>query len=313
MRKVTEDFIGTCQACFGEFKVNEGSKLIVFHGYKRPGDGYTIGQCAGTDHAPFEYDTALTVEIIKQHRDRAAKARRALNNMNAGKIIKLIRYWQEYNKETRRYDDKQEWVSPDHPEWDRTLRHEIAKEESNERYHSRVADYLQGMVDRWTRGKIVGIDVPATGLSRPLRKAYDPAEADAAAARAAEKATRDAKPGKLKVMFYRPSGWPEDGLSYDDRRTFFDKRDAAKTEWKDRLKAAMKEKFPGKVIVREDYDSSLPRSIRSDNKAHFDVVSVNLDWTHRDGIEAHYPDAKRIMTEKKRIEYVVLDVEEVVE
>lgn len=320
MRKVTEDFIGTCQACFGEFKVNETSKLIVLHGYKRPGDGYTHGECAGTGHAPFEYDTALTVQIIAMHRDLSDKAAQRFAKLiqwqtmiqtgeaEGNEAIKLTRHYREYNKETHRYDDKSEIVTPGHAYWDNTLRTVKARTISDENYHTRVAAYLQAKVDAWQRGQIVGIDVPVTGLTRAFRKAYDPAEEDAQKERDRLKAERDAKPGKLKVMFHRKRGWPEDGLSDTDRRRWFEKEDAEEKALVARIKAWTKanltEHTEGKVIVRAELgDYDLPRSIRNDGERK--VVTVIMPWYYRDLIDNLFSNAVPYETEKKKRSFTI--------
>lgn len=306
-RKVTEDFIGTCQACFGEFKVNEGSHQIVLHGYKRPGHGYIVGNCAGTDHAPFEYDTALTVQIIASHRSAADTSRAYKEKLETGKVTKLIRYWQDYDRQTFRTIEKQEEVEPGHKHWDSTLRGAIGRAEANITYHTRVANFLQSKVDAWTRGQIVGIDVPATGKTRTFRKAYDPAEEDAANARAAEKAKRDAKPGKLKLIFYQPSE-PRDpnGYSGNDRawREWLDRKDAKEKAYAADIRQWAKANIEGKTMVRPaigDYD--LPRDVRGNGD--FDVVIVHLPWEYRDEITTMFSTARLYENQPKSISYVL--------
>ncbi len=46
-----------CQLCEGSFCTKNG--LMVKHGYKRPGDGYLVGECGGSHHAPFPATDAL--------------------------------------------------------------------------------------------------------------------------------------------------------------------------------------------------------------------------------------------------------------
>ena len=306
MRKVTEDFIGTCQACFGEFKVSEKSKQIVYHGYQRPGIGYTLGGCAGTDHAPFEYDTALTVQIITLHRETAAKAATRCKRLETGVITKLTRYWTEYDRQTSKSVEKSEEVSPGHEHWKRTLELAIARCESDVTYHHRVADYLLQMVDAWKPGKIIGIDLPTTGKERALRKAYDPADADAAEKRAAEKAKRDAKPGKLKVMFYVAEGWPSNDDDQATRRAFFDKRDVEREQRVARIKTWAKATFSGKpLMIREASEYDLPNAIRKNIKdAH--VVAVHIPWDYRDQIATLLPSADRYEVESKKRSFTMV-------
>lgn len=304
-RKVTEDFIGTCQCCFGEFKVND-LRMIVLHGYQRPGHGYIIGNCRGVDYAPFEYDTTLTVIIINDHRVSANAAKGFLGRLKDGSIDKLTRRWQEYNRETRRYDDKSEIVEPGNEHWDWVLRREIANTESLVIYHTRVADFLQNKVDNWMRGQIIGIDVPATGLERALRKAYDPAEEDAAAARAAEKAKRDAKPGKLKVVFYKLKASLPDRDATNWHDAYCEREKDAKA-WRDAFKVWAKTHTPGdKIMVREGYGSDIPRDKRVDGGwSDYDVAIVHLPWEHRDAILGLIPEAYVSVNNPKEVTYGV--------
>lgn len=306
MRKVTEDFIGTCQACFGEFKVNENSKRIVFHGYQRPGHGYTIGQCQGTDHAPFEYDTALTVVIIAEHRAIAMKQSAYLARLNDGKVDKISRMERQYNERHHFTGEALIEYTPKHKDWGFIVRWQRANTEGAITYHNRVADYLQKMVNAWKPGQIVGIDVPATGKERALRKAYDPAEADAAEARAAEKAKRDAKPGKLKVVFYQrevartfeagdETGW----------RKWLDAKHAQETKFLADIKAVVKSKFAGKTRVAAGYSSDLPRAVE---RGDYDVVVANLPWEYRIEMEALLPGVASYETEAKRRSYLFYGV-----
>lgn len=304
MRKVTEDFIGTCQACFGEFKVNEASKLIVLHGYQRPGIGHILGDCEGTGIVPFEYSCLHTKVIIVRHLQLAEdSAKRQSELSTLGYAGPLTRRWDEYNPDTRRNEPRSEEVSPGHAHWDWTLKSAIRTAIARHEHHIRFAAFLQGKVDAWKRGQIVGIDVPATGRERALRKAYDPVEADAAEERAKIKTARDAKPGKLKVTFYTILGWPSNEASHEERRAFFEKEDVEKKARIERLKAWAKANYEGKVMVRESYDSDLPRSVRN-REAHYHVVCVHLPWEYRDAIKDKLAVTEECLT-PKRVDYFV--------
>ncbi|MEQ6332927.1 hypothetical protein [Sphingobium sp. MK2] len=304
MRKVTEDFIGTCQACFGEFKVNEASKLIVLHGYQRPGIGFILGNCEGHDHAPFEYDFQLTKTIIVRHHQNADKQQKRKSELSTlGYAGPLTRRWDEYNPDTRRNETRSEEVTPGHAHWDRTLQSAIQTAIARHNHHIRFAEFLQQKVDAWKRGQIVGIDVRATGRERALRKAYDPVEADAMEERAKIKAARDAKPGKLKITFYTTLDWPSNEASHEERRAFFEKEDAEKKARIERLKVWAKANYEGKVMVRESYDSDLPRSVR-DRNAHYHVVCVHLPWEYRDAIKDKLAVAESFISSKK-VDYFV--------
>lgn len=49
---------GQCQVCENTQAVGAGG-AIVFHGYERPGYGFTLGRCMGADHMPFPATDAL--------------------------------------------------------------------------------------------------------------------------------------------------------------------------------------------------------------------------------------------------------------
>lgn len=307
MRKVTEDFIGTCQACFGEFKVNENSHHIVLHGYKRPGDGYIIGNCRGTDHLPFEYGYELTKEIIDDHLGIALRRDQYLAKLKAGEVTEIRRMEREYDRETQRYKNVLNTYTPDSENWDWMVKTEIARTEGDIDHHTRVARFLQAKVDAWQVGMIIGIDTPTTGRERALRKAYDPAEEDAAAARAAEKAKRDAKPGKLALIFYQPSE-PRPGtyqeIGETEWRKWHERKDAKEKAFAATIKQWAKANITGKTIVRPqigDYD--LPRDIRG--TGDFDVVIVNLPWEYRDQITTMFSTAVPYANEPKKVSYVL--------
>lgn len=49
-------YVGTCPVCETRFKVRSG--LLVHHGYKRPGDGYIVGDCFAVGMLPHEVSSA---------------------------------------------------------------------------------------------------------------------------------------------------------------------------------------------------------------------------------------------------------------
>lgn len=53
---------GTCQICFRDQQTRKGR--LVLHGYKRPGEGYIIGECWGVSYAPFEVSCDRTKQFI---------------------------------------------------------------------------------------------------------------------------------------------------------------------------------------------------------------------------------------------------------
>lgn len=70
-----ERFRGICQICGGSQVVDNGR--IVLHGYKRPGWGYTVGNCHGTKEAPLNVDKTLTVAALAHWTERLKLAKAA--------------------------------------------------------------------------------------------------------------------------------------------------------------------------------------------------------------------------------------------
>lgn len=312
MRKTTEDFIGTCQACFGEFKVNEKTGKVVLHGYTRPGYGYIIGNCQGHDHAPFEHDFAVTVEVIAGHRNYA-ESRREYRDRLANGLVTTLRYTSsKYDFATRKNIETEEDIGPDHDAWGYALKREIANAEAAHVYHTRVADFLQEKVTNWKRGIVVGLDVPATGKERALRKAYDPAEADAEAERAAQKAARAAKDGKLRLVFYRSEMKIDSyqSVGEDEWRRQYEAKETAKTNWREAIKTWAKETLSGKSIVREGSDYDLPRDIRRNNQ-NAAVIVVSAPWADRDFITRLFPQAVLFDAAAKKMNYAIQRLEDI--
>jgi hypothetical protein len=305
-RKTTEDYIGTCQACFGEFKVG-ADKLMVLHGYQRPGDGYTHGNCAGYDHKPFEYEHTLTDKIIADLHEQIAKDVEYLRALKAGEVIKLFRMEKQYDANHRPAGDKLVEYTPQDRKWSQVLNSKISNVEADIRWNNGLVSHFQFRVDNWKLGTIVGIDTPVTGRERGLAKAYDPLEAAAAEERAKIKAARDAKPGKLSIIFYQPSE-PRPG-TYEEIgeagwRKWIENRDAKAKAFADEIRTWAKANIDGKTLVRPqvgDYD--LPRNIRG--TGDFDVVIVNLPWEYRGEITHMFSSATIYNNEPKKVSYVL--------
>lgn len=71
---------GTCSCCFGNFKLRAAKTAdinpdMVFHGYQRPGTGYTVGQCYGINYAPYELScegTKAFIKLVESERETSA-------------------------------------------------------------------------------------------------------------------------------------------------------------------------------------------------------------------------------------------------
>ena len=199
-RKDYEDGIGTCQACMGEFKVSGG--IMVLHGYRRPGHGQVVGQCAGAGVAPYEYDCELTKLIAAEAREDEAKALDAIAALKAGKIVSLT-------KHDRRYENGKPVtvstvIGTDHPDWGHVSDIWMANRENDAIHARRFAEFMEARVRTWDRKPIIGIDTAPTGKKRVLREAFDPTvDPMVVAAVKVQRAARAAKPGKLKLFVFR--------------------------------------------------------------------------------------------------------------
>jgi hypothetical protein len=70
-------FRGTCQVCGGVYSTGydrDNAEKLSFHGYQRPGWGYTIGQCWGHGHLPAELDITVAQRSVAQLTEQAARA-----------------------------------------------------------------------------------------------------------------------------------------------------------------------------------------------------------------------------------------------
>jgi len=54
--------VGWCPVCEGTFKVR--NKLLVHHGYERPGHGYIVGDCFGVNRPPHELSPRTAEEYL---------------------------------------------------------------------------------------------------------------------------------------------------------------------------------------------------------------------------------------------------------
>lgn len=85
---------GTCPCCFGTYSVglaSDGTRAesMVHHGFKRPGYGYTIGQCFGKGYEPFEVSCKGTKDLVVALRRNLVGLVSYHADLVAGKITEL--------------------------------------------------------------------------------------------------------------------------------------------------------------------------------------------------------------------------------
>jgi hypothetical protein len=79
----TESVTGTCQVCEGTFKMKHGR--IVFHGYKRPGDGHAHGTCGGAHELPYEVSRDQVLTALDGRKIGLARTEQALADLESFK------------------------------------------------------------------------------------------------------------------------------------------------------------------------------------------------------------------------------------
>jgi cell division protein FtsB len=96
-------FVGICQICEGQFKL-DAQALMVHHGYKRPGGGYIVGDCAAVGHPAYEQSCERLKLYIVGMRAALATAQARKCALESGEVSELTvesRYRRGYAAETR--------------------------------------------------------------------------------------------------------------------------------------------------------------------------------------------------------------------
>lgn len=81
-----ENYVGTCQICFGSYAVNGKNATVYLHGYRRPGHGSTEGRCPGEGGAPFEIGKVLTESFRDRTEASVKHLSKLLAELKAGPI-----------------------------------------------------------------------------------------------------------------------------------------------------------------------------------------------------------------------------------
>ena len=305
-RRMTEDFIGTCQWCFGEYKVNP-RRQVVLHGYQRPGYGHTVGNCQGYNHAPFDDAHDLTDKRIVLLKEEIDKLNSQIKMIDSGKVKKLKNPHFLAANDPRRSDrwfraseqSDTEYYTPEHREFPRYLRTLRANLESEAKYIGDIVTYLEEQVANWTKKPIVGLDSPATGRERYIRDAYDPIKAKEAADFAERKAVRDAKPGKITINLWRKLPFPQRnaGLSDEQWRAGIEEHYANEKAMKEEIKAWAKATFPGKVWVGDGDKGEIwhAAGIRDYGDGYsVECIAVKPEWQYLDKVMEMFPQHHRL-------------------
>jgi len=307
MRKDTEDYIGTCPCCFGEYKVKTrgGKSWMVNHGFRRPGDGYQHGGCPGVDEVPFEHSPEGTKRHIKDMQAEKQRIEEWRRKLQKGEVNKLLvgRYDYTLPRGQQRMSVE---IGPDDSEFQDEVDRRIFLAGKDIRWFESVIVFLQGKVDSWERKPIVGVDVPATGRMRQLKDAYDPDRP--------EPKPRVEKPGKIRLSVYFLHPYAD---SRDEYREWCENLDKLLADLAARAKAYVAEEFGGERLrvqktVHEHpvYHALLDDGEKPGLKAIEGVTVTGLDWEVRERVMELQPRDRLVDHETKKDITVILSLDE---
>lgn len=139
--------IRTCGCCFRGIAIHPNGR-IVDHGYRLPHGWFKTSSCPGAGLRPLEVSPEGLDHMIDLLTNVIAWDTKALRRAKAGKAEKLTRRrtsWQ-------RGGDKFETITPDHADWEKTLRAHIEELESSLRGARRDLANFQKRRAEWAPG-----------------------------------------------------------------------------------------------------------------------------------------------------------------
>ena len=156
------NYFATCGACFHEqiAKPKRGQKypVMVLHGYNRPGVGYIIGQCPGTNLPPYELSSEATELMLSYAMSHLEGLQAKLDKLRDPKLKKLTIVLSEYIIEGFRHKEIKREVIID-PSYvpdrggDRTFeehrKSQVLRAEADIRFVKGDIDSLQNKLADW--------------------------------------------------------------------------------------------------------------------------------------------------------------------
>ncbi len=144
-KKRTEENVGTCGACFGQFKYKGANKNLVMHGFSRPGHGYLEGKCFGVNYQPYEISVDCTTDFVENLEDIKERTEKELQAWKDGKF-KLIKV-----RDTRARIGKRETIdiTPEDDRWESALKDVIREIESKIKYIGKDIETYSKLRDDW--------------------------------------------------------------------------------------------------------------------------------------------------------------------
>ncbi len=194
MKTTTETatrFIGNCQLCEADQKVNHG--LMVHHGYRRPGDGYIFGDCPGVHVAPYEVSCEAIKSWKVQMETQLGNQKVYLARLQNGEVQSFIE-GERTHVAAGRYEDKM--VTYDHAttpkyKWESLLRSRIWNAERNVRATEATITRCAERIAAWTAKPVRTIEEEKVMM--------DMAKAERSVVVAARRAAKEAKQAATKA------------------------------------------------------------------------------------------------------------------
>lgn len=165
---------------------------MVHHGYKRPGDGYIVGDCPGVHQDPYE----VSCELIKCEKTATEAAladmEAFLAKLEAGQVKSFLKMESDYNYQTRRTD--KELVEycvgvTDFYKWKDVVRSVTSNTTSRVRMFKGMVAHYEERITNWSVKPI-----------RTIEEEQAKKDADQAAKKAVRDAARQAKLDKAAAL-----------------------------------------------------------------------------------------------------------------
>lgn len=154
-----EVLTGICSVCLGRFVV-EG-KSPVLHGYKRPGDGYIVGNCDGMRFPMYEISTEGCIWMRNGLTSAAVQKENYAGQLRAGQVSTIPYVRNKYDARLNRYVPEIVDLTPDSKEalrevgfftWESAVKSAAERADREARSFRTEAEDFQKMIDAWKPG-----------------------------------------------------------------------------------------------------------------------------------------------------------------
>ena len=140
--------IGTCAICLNAQVVRNGG--MVLHGYQRPGHGYVVGNCFGTNEHPYEVSANACVAYIPVLEGYKTGYQQKLANLKGGKVTQFV----EKKRNYRTGRDEQVITKKGDPNFDHMLASHISETERQITYIDRDIAEMNRRIKDWKPGTL---------------------------------------------------------------------------------------------------------------------------------------------------------------